>query len=105
MTGDDEVMGEGSIDFTSIMPDTKLAGAKHIYVEQRGNFKPNSMSCVKRSARFVKDVLYKNRKSESRKVRTPGLSDYTTFFLVALSPFHRLFSTSISFQRLNNLIQ
>jgi sugar phosphate isomerase/epimerase len=58
-TRDYEVMGEGSIDFTTIMPDTKLAGAKHIYVEQGGNFKPDSMSCVKRSAKYVKNVLYK----------------------------------------------
>ncbi len=59
VTRDYEVMGEGSIDFTSIMPDTKLSGVKHMYVEQGSNFKPDSMSCVKRSARYVKDVLFK----------------------------------------------
>lgn len=56
---DYEVMGEGSIDFKAIMPDTGLAGAKHIFVEQGGNFKPDSMSCVKRSADYVKRELYK----------------------------------------------
>ena len=59
VTRDYEVMGEGSMDYTTIMPDTKLAGAKHLYIEQGGNFKPDSVSCVERSARYVKNVLYK----------------------------------------------
>ena len=59
VTRDYEVMGEGSIDFTTIMPDTKLAGVKHMFVEQGGNFKPDALSCVQRSAQYVKNVLFK----------------------------------------------
>ena len=59
VTRDYEVMGEGSIDFTTIMPDTGLAGAKHLFIEQGGNFKPDALSCVARSATYVKNVLYK----------------------------------------------
>ena len=58
-TRDYEVMGEGSIDFTTIMPDTKLAGVKHVFVEQGGNFKPDALSCVARSARYVQKVPFK----------------------------------------------
>lgn len=59
VTRDYEVMGEGSIDFTTIMPDAKLAGVKHMFVEQGGNFKPDALSCVQRSAQYVKNVLFK----------------------------------------------
>ena len=59
VTRDYEVMGEGSIDFTTIMPDAKLAGVKHMFVEQGGNFKPDALSCVARSARYVQKVLFK----------------------------------------------
>jgi sugar phosphate isomerase/epimerase len=59
VTRDYEVMGEGSIDFTTIMPDAKLAGVKHMFVEQGGNFKPDAMSCVARSAKYVQKVLFK----------------------------------------------
>ena len=31
-------LGNGSIDFTKIWPDAKLAGLKHFFVEQGGNF-------------------------------------------------------------------
>ncbi|MET3878766.1 sugar phosphate isomerase/epimerase [Chitinophaga sp. OAE865] len=56
---DYEVMGEGSIDFKTIMPDAKLSGVKHIFVEQGGNFKPDALSCVARSAAYVKNTLFK----------------------------------------------
>jgi len=59
VTRDYEVMGEGSIDFTTIMPHVKLAGVKHLFVEQGGNFKPDALSCVARSAKYVKEVLFK----------------------------------------------
>jgi len=59
VTRDYEVMGEGSIDFTTIMPDAKLAGVKHMFVEQGGNFKPDALSCVARSAKYVQQVLFK----------------------------------------------
>ena len=56
---DYEVMGEGSLDFKTIMPDAKLAGVKHMFVEQGGNFKPDALSCVARSADYVRSVLWK----------------------------------------------
>lgn len=59
VTRDYEVMGEGSIDYTTIMPDAKLAGVRHMFVEQGGNFKPDALSCVARSAKYVKEVLFK----------------------------------------------
>jgi sugar phosphate isomerase/epimerase len=59
VTRDYEVMGEGSIDFTTIMPDAELAGVKHMFVEQGSNFKPDALSCVARSAAYVRDVLFK----------------------------------------------
>ena len=31
-------LGNGSIDFTRIWPDASLAGMKHFFVEQGGNF-------------------------------------------------------------------
>ena len=60
VTRDYEVMGEGSIDFKTIMPDAKLAGVKHMFVEQGGNFKPDALSCVARSAKYVQQVLFNN---------------------------------------------
>jgi sugar phosphate isomerase/epimerase len=59
VTRDYEVMGEGSIDFKAIMPDAKLAGVKHLFVEQGGNFKPDALNCIARSATYVRNVLFK----------------------------------------------
>ena len=51
------VMGEGSIDFKPFLADTKLAGVKHLLVEQGNNYVPNAFDCVERSAKYVKRKL------------------------------------------------
>jgi sugar phosphate isomerase/epimerase len=55
-----EVMGEGSINFANILKDVKLAGCEHLLVEQGNNYHPDAMENVSRSAKYVKDVLFKD---------------------------------------------
>ena len=52
------VVGDGQIDFKPIFKDYKLAGVKHMFVEQGNNYVPDSMSCVQRSAGYVKKELF-----------------------------------------------
>jgi sugar phosphate isomerase/epimerase len=52
------VVGDGQIDFKPIFKDYKLAGVKHMFVEQGNNYVPDSMSCVQRSASYVKRELF-----------------------------------------------
>jgi sugar phosphate isomerase/epimerase len=52
-------LGNGTIDFTKIWPDAKLAGLKHFFVEQGGNFTQDPMRSVAVSAEYVKKVLFK----------------------------------------------
>ncbi|HTJ50145.1 MAG TPA: sugar phosphate isomerase/epimerase [Cyclobacteriaceae bacterium] len=47
-------MGNGSIDFSKIIPDTELAGVKHIFVEQGGNFKVDPFDSITVSANYVR---------------------------------------------------
>jgi sugar phosphate isomerase/epimerase len=54
-----EVMGDGSIDFKSILSEAKLAGAEHMFVEQGNNYTPDAMTNVAKSAKYVKEVLFK----------------------------------------------
>jgi len=54
-----EIMGEGTIDFKTIMKDTELAGADHLFVEQGNNYHPDAMQNVGKSALYVKNVLFK----------------------------------------------
>ena len=49
-------LGNGSIDFTRIWPDASLAGLKHYFVEQGGNFTHDPMRSVADSAEYVKRV-------------------------------------------------
>lgn len=56
-----EVMGDGVIDFKSILADAKLAGAKHMIVEQGNNYTPDAMQNVAKSAVYVKNVLLKGK--------------------------------------------
>jgi hypothetical protein len=51
-------VGDGTIDFKTILKDHQLAGAKHLFVEQGNNYIPDAMSNVKRSAAYVKNNLY-----------------------------------------------
>ena len=50
-------LGNGSIDFTKIWPDTKLAGMKHYFVEQGGNFTYDPFRSITDSAAYVKKYL------------------------------------------------
>jgi sugar phosphate isomerase/epimerase len=52
-------LGNGSIDYTKIWPDTTLAGMKHFFVEQGGNFTHDPMRSIADSAEYVKRVLFK----------------------------------------------
>jgi sugar phosphate isomerase/epimerase len=52
-------LGNGTIDFTKIWPDTKLAGMEHFFVEQGSNFTHDAMRSVADSAEYVKRVLLK----------------------------------------------
>jgi sugar phosphate isomerase/epimerase len=52
-------LGNGSIDFTRIWPDAELAGLKHFYVEQGGNFTHDPLRSIADSAEYVKRVLLK----------------------------------------------
>jgi sugar phosphate isomerase/epimerase len=52
-------LGNGTIDYTKIWPDRALAGMKHFFVEQGGNFAHDSMRSVADCAEYVKRVLLK----------------------------------------------
>jgi sugar phosphate isomerase/epimerase len=57
-------LGNGTIDFTQIWPDTELAGLKHFFVEQGGNFTHDPFRSVSDSAEYVKKVLFKEGGSQ-----------------------------------------
>lgn len=50
-------LGNGSIDYTKILPDTKIAGMQYYYLEQGGNFRKDSMQSIAESAAFFKTHL------------------------------------------------
>ncbi len=50
-------VGDGSIDFKPLLADAGLAGARWMYVEQGNNYVPDDLSCLGRSASFVKKNL------------------------------------------------
>jgi sugar phosphate isomerase/epimerase len=52
-------VGNGTIDFTRIWPDAGLAGLKHFFVEQGGNFTHDPFRSIADSADYVKRVLLK----------------------------------------------
>jgi len=52
-------VGNGTIDFTRIWPAASLAGLKHFFVEQGGNFTHDPFRSVADSAEYVKRVLLK----------------------------------------------
>jgi len=54
-----EIMGEGTIDFKSILKDDELSGVEHMFVEQGNNYHPDAMQNVGKSALYVKNVLFK----------------------------------------------
>jgi sugar phosphate isomerase/epimerase len=52
-------LGNGSIDYTVILPDASLAGLEYYYLEQGGNFATNSMQSITDSATFFRKNLEK----------------------------------------------
>lgn len=50
-------LGNGSIDFTRIMPDATLAGLENYFVEQGDNFAVSPMKSIETSARYVRKHL------------------------------------------------
>ncbi|WP_343851348.1 sugar phosphate isomerase/epimerase [Algoriphagus jejuensis] len=50
-------MGNGSIDYTKILPDATLSGMEYYYIEQGGNFAQNPIQSVKDSADYFKKNL------------------------------------------------
>lgn len=50
-------MGNGSIDYTKILPDASLSGMEYYYIEQGGNFAQNPIKSVKDSAEYFKKNL------------------------------------------------
>ena len=50
-------MGNGSIDYTKILPDASLSGMEYYYIEQGGNFAQNPIQSVKDSAEYFKKNL------------------------------------------------
>jgi sugar phosphate isomerase/epimerase len=50
-------LGNGTIDFTKIMPDAQLAGLEYYFVEQGDNFAIDPMHSIATSAEYVKKYL------------------------------------------------
>lgn len=52
-------LGNGSIDYTKILPEASRAGLQYYYLEQGGNFAINPMDSITKSAAFFKKNLEK----------------------------------------------
>jgi sugar phosphate isomerase/epimerase len=52
-------LGNGSIDFSRIWPDAELAGLKHYFVEQGGNFTKDPFQSITDSAAYMKRLTPK----------------------------------------------
>jgi sugar phosphate isomerase/epimerase len=59
VSGDYTEVGNGTIDFTKIWPDAELAGLRHFFVEQGGNFTHDPIRSITDSAAYVRRVLLK----------------------------------------------
>ena len=60
ITRDYTELGNGSIDYTKILPDYKLAGLQYYFLEQGGNFRTkNAMDSIAESAAYFKKNLVK----------------------------------------------
>tara|TARA_R110002051_G_scaffold73143_1_gene132817 strand:- start:8871 stop:9764 length:894 start_codon:yes stop_codon:yes gene_type:complete len=57
VTQDYTELGNGSIDYTEILPDPSLSGLQYYYLEQGGNFAQNSMQSITESAKYFKANL------------------------------------------------
>jgi sugar phosphate isomerase/epimerase len=58
-TRDYTELGNGSIDYTTILPDYALAGLENYFIEQGGNFAKDPMQSIAYSAAFMKAQLVK----------------------------------------------
>ena len=58
-TGDYSELGNGSIDFATILPSASRAGLQYYYIEQGGNFASNPMQSIRHSAVYFKKHLEK----------------------------------------------
>jgi sugar phosphate isomerase/epimerase len=56
-TRDYTELGNGSIDYTVILPEASKAGLQYYFIEQGGNFATNSMQSIKDSAVYFKKNL------------------------------------------------
>jgi sugar phosphate isomerase/epimerase len=59
VTRDYSELGNGSIDFTKILPEASRAGLQYYYIEQGGNFAKDPMQSVTDSAVYFKENLEK----------------------------------------------
>lgn len=59
VTRDYTELGNGSIDYISLLPDPKKSGLEFYYLEQGGNFATNSTKSAADSAKYFKDNLQK----------------------------------------------
>ena len=50
-------MGQGSIDYTTMLPEPKSSGLQYYYIEQGGNFAVSAMESAKTSIDYVKEKL------------------------------------------------
>ena len=66
VSGDYTEVGNGTIDFTKIWPDAELAGLKHFFVEQGGNFTHDPIRSITDSADYVRRVLLKESARPAR---------------------------------------
>jgi len=58
-TRDYTELGNGSIDYTTILPEAERAGLEFYYLEQGGNFATDSMTSISDSAAYFKKYLKK----------------------------------------------
>ena len=59
VTRDYSELGNGSIDYTVILPEAKRSGLQYYYIEQGGNFAVDPMKSVSDSAIYFKKNLEK----------------------------------------------
>jgi len=52
-------VGDGQIDYKTIIKDYKIAGMKHLFVEQGNNYVPDALTNMKKSAYYMKNELLK----------------------------------------------
>lgn len=57
VTRDYTELGNGSIDYTTLLPDPKKSGLEHFYIEQGGNYAHDSMQSALDSAAYFKTNL------------------------------------------------